>query len=190
MADSSPSKPLCERRTLAGEPCRGVAVTRDEAGRRLCRIHAGQLGDPVEAGRRSARARKAKRANAETWGSKVARWFQQAGDEDVARVMSTSQGAAAAMRLAEAELEREREREQADSPVGQFGGTTLAQVVALAYEIGSARLVGLPELTDTQLEELQASSRRADKPDLSPENEGVPFQARTAIPGCRRTGSF
>ena len=131
----------------------------------LCAFHARVAADPEaarQAGKKGAEAKKRakqRKAAGDSWSAKVASWFDRAGDADVDRIMGTAQGAAAAMRLAEAELEREREREHADSPVGQFGGTTLAQVVALAYEIGSARLVGLPELTDTQLEELRTRAR-------------------------------
>ena len=88
-------KPRCERRTLRGEPCKGAATTRDDAGRLVCRVHAGLLGDPAEMGRRSAKARKAKRAKRggkEAVREAVSRRLEADPDGFVDRLMSSAKG--------------------------------------------------------------------------------------------------
>lgn len=182
----------CQATTKAGVQCRSTAVSEADG---LCSVHGGRL-NPVELGRKGGKARKRKGRD-ESWSTKVARWFDRAGDHDVDRIMSTPQGAAAAMRLAEAELERRQAEAERPGPVvGELfkpiDWSNMADLFRRTEQLhhlaSYPRAIAEPvlaHLTPSELEVVLAEMSRVAGEGEAPEEHGTAASSESSVPYYR-----
>jgi len=159
----------------------------------LCAIHSGRL-DPVELGRRSAKARKAKREQQGKGSFRGALRELLERDPEVYAARLLDSGAKG-LELADRFLAEEDAREKEGERVGTIhdaGGrpvTGLADVLAVAVEIGAADLVFGFTPTPEQVDAIERARDRwheeggGGEPARASESEsaGVPFHSDTVI---------